>query len=56
MKADSPAPYPTLWAAWREILPALLRQARDPGHFVRPPLQPGAHPTPAIPGLIEIHQ
>mgnify|MGYP000335680793 CR=1 FL=1 len=28
-------------AAWREILPALLRQARDPSHFVRRPLQSG---------------
>jgi fatty acid desaturase len=56
MKADSPAPYPMLWAAWREILPALLRQAREPSHFVRRPLQPGARPTPAMPGLIEIHQ
>jgi len=56
MKADSPAPYPTLWAAWREILPALIRQARDPSHFVRRPLQSGARPTPVMPSLIEIHQ
>jgi fatty acid desaturase len=42
MKAHSPAAYPSLWAAWREILPALLRQARDPGYFVSRPLPPAA--------------
>jgi fatty acid desaturase len=42
MKSCSPVAYPSLWAAWREILPALLRQARDPGHFVSRALPPGA--------------
>lgn len=31
---DLPAPYPSLWAAYREILPAVLRQLRDPTYFV----------------------
>lgn len=34
IKADCPAPYPSLRAAYREILPALLRQQRDPAYFV----------------------
>ncbi|NNM57734.1 fatty acid desaturase family protein [Acidocella sp.] len=34
IKADCPAPYPSLFAAYREILPALLRQKRDPSYFV----------------------
>ena len=48
MRADSPPAYPSLWAAWREILPALLRQSRDPAYFV-----PRVPPPPA---LIENHQ
>jgi fatty acid desaturase len=36
VKADMPAPYPGLLAAYREIIPALLRQRRDPTwHVVR---------------------
>jgi fatty acid desaturase len=29
-----PPAYPSLWAAYREIIPALLRQAKDPGYHV----------------------
>ena len=44
VKADCPAPYAGNWAAYREIIPALWRQRRDPSYFVRRPLpeQPGA--------------
>jgi len=35
VKTDCPEPYPSLWAAYREILPTVLRQRRDPGFFVR---------------------
>jgi fatty acid desaturase len=34
MKADSPAPYPSVLAAYREIIPTLIRQQRDPSYFV----------------------
>jgi fatty acid desaturase len=34
MKADCPPPYPSLLAAWREILPALWRQICEPHYFV----------------------
>ena len=34
LKADTPAPYPGIIAAYREIIPALLRQARDPAYHV----------------------
>jgi fatty acid desaturase len=44
MKADTPPPYPGVWAAYREIIPALLRQARDPGWFVRRNLPADAKP------------
>ena len=38
VKADMPAPYPSLWNAWHEIVPAVLRQAKDPGYCVNRPL------------------
>jgi len=41
VKADMPPPYPSLWAAWRELVPAVLRQVREPSYFVERPL-----PTP----------
>ena len=44
MKADTPPPYPSLLAAWKEILPALIRQVRDPRYFVRRELPPTARP------------
>jgi len=34
VKPDMPAPYTSLWNAWREIVPALLRQRKDPGYCV----------------------
>jgi Na+-transporting NADH:ubiquinone oxidoreductase subunit F len=35
IKDDCPAPYSGLLAAWREILPALIKQIRDPGYHVK---------------------
>ena len=35
IKADCPPPYPSLFAAYREIIPAVLRQVKDPTYFVR---------------------
>lgn len=46
MKHDCPPPYPGLWAAYREIIPAILRQVRDPGYYVRRQLPSAAHPFP----------
>jgi Na+-transporting NADH:ubiquinone oxidoreductase subunit F len=40
VKDDMPAPYPSLGAAWREIIPALLRQVKDPAYHVRRTLPP----------------
>ncbi|WP_294637875.1 fatty acid desaturase family protein [uncultured Aquabacterium sp.] len=42
--ADCPPAYPSTAAAYAEILPNLLKQARDPGHYVRRPI-PGATPA-----------
>ena len=35
VKDDCPTPYPSLFAAWREIVPAILRQIKDPGYHVK---------------------
>jgi MocE subfamily Rieske [2Fe-2S] domain protein len=44
VKADMPRPYRGLWEAWREMLPAMMRQRKDPAYYVRREL-----PTPALP-------
>ena len=43
VKTDTPKPYNGLLEAWREILPTLLRQRKDPAHYVKRDL-----PTPSI--------
>ncbi len=42
MKPYCPPPYRSTWAAYVEIVPALLRQLRDPTYFVRRELPSGA--------------
>ena len=49
VKNDMPTPYPGLIAAWREIIPAVLRQVRDPAHHVKRVL-PDAKPSDIIEG------
>lgn len=34
MKDDCPKPYTSIWNAWKEIIPAVLKQAKDPRYFV----------------------
>jgi fatty acid desaturase len=46
LKADMPPPYHGLREAYAEIVPALLRQAKEPAYFVRRPL-----PTPVAPAV-----
>ncbi len=43
VKADMPTPYGSIWEAWREIIPAVLRQVKDPAYHVKRKL-----PTPTI--------
>lgn len=38
LRADCPPPYPSLFAAYREIIPTLWRQRRDPQYFIRRPM------------------
>jgi MocE subfamily Rieske [2Fe-2S] domain protein len=43
VKPDMPRPYRSLWEAWCEIIPAVLRQVKDPGYYVERKL-----PTPTV--------
>jgi Na+-transporting NADH:ubiquinone oxidoreductase subunit F len=40
VKDDMPEPYPSLWAAWKEIAPAVLRQVEDPTYCIKRKLPP----------------
>jgi fatty acid desaturase len=42
--AELPTPYPSLFAAYREIVPTLWRQLHDPEYYVRRVLPPAAAP------------
>jgi len=47
VKPDLPPPYRSLWQAWQEIIPAVLRQAKDPGYYIRRKLPAPTVSTPA---------
>ena len=49
MLADCAKPYSGFWEAYREIVPALLRQLRDPEYFIHRQLPATAKPTPPMP-------
>jgi fatty acid desaturase len=44
VKDDCAPVYPSLWAAYKEIIPAILRQLKDQEYYVRRELLPGAAP------------
>ena len=44
VRHDCPPVYPSIWAAYKEIIPAILRQLRDEEYYVRRELPPGAAP------------
>jgi fatty acid desaturase len=44
IRHDLAPAYPSIWAAYREIVPAVLRQLRDPSYYVRRELPEGAAP------------
>lgn len=46
IKGDCPPAYPSTIAAYREILPTIARQLRDPSYFVRRELPAGARSAP----------
>lgn len=50
VKADMPVPYPSIYAAWKEIVPNVLRQVKDPAHYVKRQL-PAPQPRVAAAGI-----
>lgn len=46
IKDDCPPPYPSILSAWKEILPTLLRQLKDPAHHVKRRLPTGKDRPP----------
>ena len=50
VKDDCPPPYPSILSAWREILPAIIRQRKDPGYHVKRVLPP--QKERAVEGLV----
>jgi fatty acid desaturase len=44
IRHDLAEPYPSIWAAYREIIPAVLRQLKDETYFIRRELPEGAAP------------
>lgn len=47
IKDDCPPPYPSIYAAWKEILPAILRQVKNSTYHVKRRLPPPAGRTNA---------
>jgi len=44
VKRDCAPAYPSMWAAYKEIVSAVLRQLRDQEYYIRRDLLPGAAP------------
>ncbi|MEP5515307.1 MAG: fatty acid desaturase family protein [Bauldia litoralis] len=44
MKDDTPTPYSGFWEAYKEIIPTLIRQVKEPGYYVKRELPPTAKP------------
>jgi fatty acid desaturase len=44
VKHDLPEANPSIWAAYREMFAAVMRQRREPGYYLRRELPPGAKP------------
>ncbi len=51
IKDDLPAPCPSIWAAYAEMVPAVLRQRRERGYYLRKAL-----PSTARPYREDLHQ
>lgn len=45
LRPDMPKPYGGLWEAYREIVPTLIRQTKDPSYFVKRELPPNGVQT-----------
>jgi MocE subfamily Rieske [2Fe-2S] domain protein len=46
IKDDCPPPYPSILSAWKEILPTIRRQVKDPAYHIRRQLPPPRERSP----------
>jgi len=49
IRNDCPPPYATIFEAYREIIPTILKQRSDPTYFIQRPIGPSAEPTARAP-------
>jgi fatty acid desaturase len=49
IKKDCPPPYNGFWGCYREIIPTLWRQLKEPDYFAERVLPSTANPTPPLP-------
>jgi MocE subfamily Rieske [2Fe-2S] domain protein len=64
VKGDCPTPYPSILSAWKEILPTILKQVKDPTYHVKRKLPapseridegiPHSHANPNPDGWVEV--
>jgi Na+-transporting NADH:ubiquinone oxidoreductase subunit F len=47
IKEDMPRPYASIWEAYKEIVPTLIKQVKDPTYYVKRELPSHVKPTPA---------
>ena len=52
VKADMPPPYHGLVEAYREIIPALVQQSKNPEYYVKRPLPAAATPAATQPAIV----
>lgn len=48
IKGDMPKPYGSIWEAYKEIIPALFKQRKDPTYYVKRQLPTHAKPLPTL--------
>ena len=44
IRGDGPAPTPSMWACYKEMIPAWIRQLRGENYYLVRSLPPGAKP------------
>lgn len=54
IRDDLPPPKTSILDAYREMVPALIRQERDPGYYIRQELPPTAQPYRAEYHALEV--
>jgi fatty acid desaturase len=48
IRGDLAAAYPSIWAAYKEIIPVVVRQLRDQTYYIHRELPPGAAPYHSV--------